>query len=92
MSVIHLLSSQIIQHTYLSIVGNGKIPEAPKLPSKQALSQKVTKFPKNIISKSSGSKSQNPPQLPAMSAREELMLAIRVKGGVQGLRKVYLKY
>merc|ERR1712088_961806 len=52
-------------------IGNGKIP----------------KFPKALISKSAGSKTQNPPQLPAMSAREELMMAIRNRGGVQGLRK-----
>ena len=69
-------------------LGNGRIPEAPKLPGKQAPSQKITKFPKALISKSAGSKTQNPPQLPAMSAREELMMAIRGKGGVQGLRKV----
>ena len=71
-------------------IGNGKIPDAPKMPSKQAPAQKITKFPKALISKSAGSKTQNPPQLPAMSAREELMMAIRNRGGVQGLRKVTL--
>ena len=69
--------------------GSGKIPEAPKLPGKQGPpAQKITNFPKALISKSAGSKTQNPPQLPAMSAREELMMAIRNRGGVQGLRKV----
>ena len=74
---------------YFSLLGAGKIPEAPKLPGKQAPpAQKITNFPKALISKSAGSKTQNPPQLPAMSAREELMMAIRNRGGVQGLRKV----
>ena len=72
-----------------SYAGAGKIPEAPKLPGKQGPpAQKITNFPKALISKSAGSKTQNPPQLPAMSAREELMMAIRNRGGVQGLRKV----
>ena len=74
------------------VIGNGKIPEAPKLPGRQIPAQKITKFPKAIISKSAGSKAQNPPQLPAMSAREELMMAIRNRGGVQGLRKVIPKH
>ena len=74
-----------------SNAGAGKIPEAPKLPGKQGPpAQKITNFPKALISKSAGSKTQNPPQLPAMSAREELMMAIRNRGGVQGLRKVWI--
>ena len=85
------------------LTGNGKIPEAPKLP-KVLSSQKVTKFPKSLIggsankyhvnspksSSSSSAKNSLQKQPPAISARDELMLAIRTKGGVGGLRKVQL--
>jgi len=103
----YISSNKIVNMCFVNFfffsTGNGKIPEAPKLP-KVLSSQKVTKFPKSLIggsankyhvnspksSSSSSAKNSLQKQPPAISARDELMLAIRTKGGVGGLRKVQL--